>query len=70
VGNFQGNVNGTLQNAYRSGMMDLAFRFSVYLKGGPAMTAEEFSAWHQKTILGASMKGMIATLVAKDGSTS
>ena len=56
VGNFQGNINGTRQNVYRSGMMDLGFRFSVNLKGGPAMTAEDFSAWHQKTILGASMK--------------
>jgi hypothetical protein len=44
VGNFQGNVNGTQQNVYRSGMMDLAFRFSVNLKGGPAMTAE--NSWH------------------------
>lgn len=56
VGNLQANVNGTSQSVYRSGMMDSVFRLSVNLLGGPAMAAKEFSAWHQKTILGASIK--------------
>jgi hypothetical protein len=56
VGRFEGNVNGTPQSVYRSGLMDSIFRFSVNLKGGPAMTAKEFSSWHLKTILGASIK--------------
>jgi hypothetical protein len=55
-GTFQANANGTPQSVYRSGLMDSIFRFSVNLKGGPAMTAKEFSAWHQKTILGASIR--------------
>jgi hypothetical protein len=58
VGTFQGSVNGVngTRNVYRSGLMDSIFRFSVNLKGGPAMTAKEFSSWHQKTILGVSIK--------------
>jgi Putative MetA-pathway of phenol degradation len=56
VGNFQGNVNGNLKQIYRSGLLDSIFRFSVNLKGAPAMTAKEFASWRQKTILGASFK--------------
>lgn len=56
VGNFQGNVNGMPQAVYRSGLMDTFLRFSVNLIGGPAMTPKEFSAWRQKTILGASIR--------------
>ena len=56
VGSFAGDVNGTRQKIYRSGMMDSAFRLVVNLKGGRAMPAQEFASWHQKTILGASIK--------------
>jgi hypothetical protein len=31
------------------------FRFSVDLKGGAAMTPEEFRSWRQKTLIGASL---------------
>jgi hypothetical protein len=61
VGTFRGNVNGTLQKVYRSGMTDSIFRFSVNLKGGPAMTASEFSSWRQKTILGVSVRLLAPT---------
>jgi hypothetical protein len=47
VGNFQGIVNGSLRQIYRSGLMDSIFRFSVNLKGGPTMTATEDDPWGQ-----------------------
>lgn len=56
VGNFQGNVMGTHESAYRSGLLDLNVRFSVNLIGGPAMPFEKFAKWRQKTLLGASIK--------------
>lgn len=64
VGKFQGQVTGapTDQKVYRSGLLDSTFRFSVNLKGGPAMSVREFTKWRQKTLLGASL-----TMVAPTG---
>jgi hypothetical protein len=59
VGTFRGSFLGTNQEIYRSGLFDLGLRFSVNLKGGPAMPVSEFIQWKQKTVLGASLK-MIA----------
>lgn len=56
VGNFHGSVLGTETNVYRSGLLDSVYRFSVNLKGGPAMTVTEYSGWKQKTIVGASLR--------------
>ena len=56
VGNFDGQVVGAEAHAYRSGLLDSAFRFSVNLKGGPAMTPREFIKWKQKTLIGFSFK--------------
>jgi hypothetical protein len=42
--------------AYRSGFLPASLRFSVNIKGGPAMNAQEFSKWNQKTILGVSLR--------------
>ena len=56
VGNFHGTVTGVEANAYRSGLLDSSFRFSVNLKGGPAMDSREMVKWRQKTIIGASFK--------------
>jgi hypothetical protein len=56
VGNFEADVNGVHQSVYRSGLMDCGFRLSVNLKGAPAMTAKEFAVWHQKTIVGISLR--------------
>lgn len=61
VGNFQGDVLGVPTKAYRSGLLDSAFRFAVNLKGGPAMNVESFQNWHQKTIVGASIKVVAPT---------
>ena len=56
VGNFQALVVGTPTEAYRSGLLPAVLRFSVNLKGGPAMSVKEFLSWRQKTIIGASLK--------------
>ena len=61
-GNFQGNVNGKRGKIYRSGLLDAVFRFSANLKGGPAMSPQEFRSWRQKTLIGASL-----TVVAPSG---
>lgn len=56
IGNFRGQVADAEAHAYRSGLLDSIFRFSVNLKGGPAMTLPEFVKWRQKTLIGASLK--------------
>ena len=62
VGTFQGEVLGNGRQIYRSGLLDLSLRFSVNLKGGPAMAAPQFVKWKQKTLLGVSL-----TVVAPTG---
>ncbi len=61
VGNFRGTIEGAEKDAYRSGLMDAVFRFSVNLKGGPAMTADEMRKWKEKTLLGVSLKILAPT---------
>ena len=61
VGNFQGEVEGSKQNIYRSGLGDSIFRFSVNLIGGPAMPAKDLARWRQKSILGASIEVVAPT---------
>ena len=55
VGTFQGSVLGTEKEIYRSGLADAQFRLSVNLKGGPAMSVQQFAKWKQKLLLGASL---------------
>ena len=55
-GNFEANGFGQTRRAYRSGLFDLGGRFSVNLKGGPAMAPEQFAHWKQGTIIGASLR--------------
>jgi len=62
VGTFEGSVLGNHHQIYRSGLLDLELRFSVNLKGGKAMSAQEFANWKQKTLLGASL-----TVIAPTG---
>ena len=61
IGNFRGNVLGSETNAYRSGLLDSVYRFSVNLKGGPAMTVEAYRDWRQKTIIGLSLRVVAPT---------
>jgi hypothetical protein len=62
VGTFQGAVLGTQRQVYRSGLLDVALRFSANLKGGPAMKLPEFVKWKQRALLGVSL-----TVVAPTG---
>ena len=55
VGTFQGSVLGNQQQVSRSGLFDVVLRFSVNLKGGPAMSAPKWAKWHQKSLIGASL---------------
>jgi len=63
VGHFEGLVTGapTESKLYRSGLADAVFRFAVNLKGGPAMTLQEYAKWRQKTLLGASFRVVTPT---------
>ena len=61
VGNFRGTVAGAEAKAYRSGLFDSAFRFSVNLRGGPAMDVTDFRKWRQKTLIGLSFKVVAPT---------
>jgi hypothetical protein len=61
VGTFEGSVQGTEQQIYRSGLLDASFRLSVNLRGGPAMRGQQFAKWKQKALLGASLKVVAPT---------
>lgn len=61
IGDFRGTVTGTKAEITRSGLAPAAIRFSVNLKGGPAMTVEEFLQWKQKTVIGTSLTVTTAT---------
>lgn len=55
VGSLQGLVVDQPRQVYSSGLGDGAVRFSVNLKGGPAMKLPQFVKWKQKTVVGASL---------------
>lgn len=61
VGNFHGTVAGAEAAAYRSGMLDSFYRFSINLVGGPAMNLQEFQKWKQRTLVGVSFKVVAPT---------
>jgi hypothetical protein len=61
IGTFQGTVMGAEGQIYRSGLADSNFRFSVNLKGGPAMPMQKFIKWQQKLLLGVSLKVLAPT---------
>jgi outer membrane putative beta-barrel porin/alpha-amylase len=61
VGTFKGTVLGAETSAYRSGLLDAVVRFSVNVKGAPAMDLDAMRRWRQKTLLGASLKVAMPT---------
>lgn len=61
LGHFQGTVDGAGMNLYRSGLGDSVYRLAVNLKGGPALAPREFLKWHQKMLLGVSLKVLAPT---------
>lgn len=61
VGDFHGTIMTTQTTVHRSGLLDSAFRFSVNLKGGPAMEPLKMRQWHQTTLIGMSLKVVAPT---------
>jgi hypothetical protein len=61
VANGEGTVLGTPTKAYRSGLADSRIRFSVNLKGGPAMSLREFASWREKSLIGVSFTAVVPT---------
>jgi hypothetical protein len=61
AGNFQGTAVGAETRLYRSGLLDSSYRFSVNLKGGPAMPVQQYMKWKQKVLLGASLRVVAPT---------
>jgi hypothetical protein len=61
IGTFRGSVLGTNQQIYRSGLFDSGVRFSVNLRGGPAVPVSQFAKWKQTVVLGASLKVIAPT---------
>jgi hypothetical protein len=56
VAHFEAVVTGRDTRVYRSGLLDPVFRFSVNIKGGPAMAPSDFRTWRQKTLVGVSLR--------------
>lgn len=61
VATFHGSVLGTETNVYRSGQLDSVYRFSVNLKGGPAMSAPHYLRWKQDALIGVSLRVVAPT---------
>jgi Putative MetA-pathway of phenol degradation len=55
IGNVEGQVLGIPDSVQRSGLADLRVRAAMNLYGAPAMTAREFAAYRQSTIVGVSL---------------
>jgi hypothetical protein len=61
TGTFEGDIAGTHQETYRSGLADGRVRFAVNLRGARAMSVKEYVAWHEKTTIGASLTVSVPT---------
>jgi hypothetical protein len=59
--NFSGKLLGSETTAYRSGLGDSVYRFSVNLLGGPAMDPRQYMKWQQKLLIGASIRVVAPT---------
>src|ERR1700751_2241882 len=61
VGHFRGQAAGVEAHAYRSGLVDSRLRFSVNLRGGPAMRLRDFARWREKFVIGRSFTVIVPT---------
>jgi hypothetical protein len=61
VGNFDADVGKAPEGIYRSGLLDSTYRLAVNLKGGAPMAPVDFHKWHQKTLIGVSLKVVAPT---------
>ena len=57
IGDFRGTplISALPSQAHKSGLTDARIRFSMNLKGGPAMSKEEYSQWSEDRLLGFSL---------------
>ena len=60
-GHFEGLVYDSATRISRSGLADARMRFSVNLRGGPAMRLPEFVKYRERTIIGASITMVVPT---------
>ena len=60
-GHFEGSVIGSQTRIARSGLADGRVRFSMNLRGGPAMGLGEFVRYRERTVIGASLTAMVPT---------
>jgi hypothetical protein len=60
-GVFEGSINGIRAHAAPSGLADARIRFSVNVRGGPAMKLTEFRQWAEKSLIGVSITAAVPT---------
>jgi hypothetical protein len=60
-GHFEGSVVGSQTRVARSGLADGRIRFSVNLRGGPAMGLAEYAKYRERTVIGASLTAVVPT---------
>jgi hypothetical protein len=61
LGTVRASIVDQDRKAYRSGLADSRIRFSMNIKGGPAMTADAFSSWREKGLIGVSFTAILPT---------
>lgn len=55
-GNWEGEIIKNNQSTYRFGMGDPVLRYTLFISGAPALSAEEFKTFEPKTIVGMTMR--------------
>jgi hypothetical protein len=60
-GNFEGKIDDSPLQAYRSGLADARVRFSVNLNGGRAMRLDDYMKWTEKRLIGVSLTVSVPT---------
>ena len=55
-GNWEGEILKSTQSTYRFGLGDPVLRYTLFISGAPALSAEKFKAFEPKTIVGMTMR--------------
>ena len=56
TGNWQGEVDESMQSTSRTGIGDPVLRYALFITGAPAQTTDEFAGFQPKTIVGLTMR--------------
>jgi hypothetical protein len=56
TGDWEGEVEKSMQSTSRTGIGDPVLRYSLFIFGAPALTREEFAGFQPKTIVGVTMR--------------